>query len=149
MAGALVVRPLAATDRRAWDELWADYLDFYETQLDPAVTETTWRRLTAPDGEMHGFAGGINGKIVGIAHYLLHPSTWSIQGYCYLEDLYVSDAVREQGVGRALIAAVEGAARERGCTRLYWSTHTDNARARRLYDAVAEFKGFIKYQKPL
>lgn len=149
MAGALVVRPLVATDRRAWDELWAGYLTFYETKLAPDVTEATWRRLMTPAGEIQGFAAEINGKIVGITHYLMHPSTWSAGGYCYLEDLFVSDAVRAQGVGRALIAAVEGAAREHGCTRLYWSTHIDNARARRLYDTVAEFKGFIKYQKQL
>ncbi|MEO8053448.1 MAG: GNAT family N-acetyltransferase, partial [Acidobacteriota bacterium] len=53
-------------------------------------------------------------------------------GYCYLEDLYVSETVRAKGVGRALIAGVEKAAREAKSTRLYWSTHTDNARARRL-----------------
>lgn len=149
MAGALVVRPLTASDRRAWDELWAGYLAFYETKLDPAVTEATWQRLVASVGDMRGAVAEVHGRVIGIAHYLMHPSTWSIGGYCYLEDLYVSDAVRAQGVGRALIAAVEGAAREHGCTRLYWSTHVDNARARRLYDTVAEFKGFIKYQKPL
>jgi GNAT superfamily N-acetyltransferase len=149
MAGALVVRPLAATDRRAWDELWAGYLTFYEAKLDPAVTETTWKRLVAPNGEMRGFVAEINGRVIGLTHYLMHPSTWSINGYCYLEDLYVSENVRAQGIGRALIAAVEAAAREAGVTRLYWSTHIDNARARRLYDDVAEFKGFIKYQKQL
>jgi GNAT superfamily N-acetyltransferase len=149
MAGALVVRPLAASDQDAWDELWAGYLTFYDAQLDPSVTELTWRRLTSPDGGIRGFVAEINGRIVGITHYLMHPSTWSIDGYCYLEDLYVSQNVRAQGVGRALIAAVEVAAREAGATRLYWSTHVDNVRARRLYDDVAEFKGFIKYQKQL
>lgn len=37
-------------------------------------------------------------------------------------------------------------ARKCGCGRLYWSTHEDNATARRLYDRVAENRGFIRYE---
>jgi hypothetical protein len=32
---------------------------------------------------------------------------------------------------------------------VYWSTHESNATARRLYDQVAENRGFILYQIPL
>jgi hypothetical protein len=37
----------------------------------------------------------------------------------------------------------------RGATRLYWNTQEDNARARLLYDKVARFNGFIRYDYPL
>ncbi|MBI3367535.1 MAG: GNAT family N-acetyltransferase, partial [Burkholderiales bacterium] len=36
-------------------------------------------------------------------------------------------------------------ARERQAPRLYWTTHTGNARARALYDRVAAHKGFLRY----
>lgn len=36
-------------------------------------------------------------------------------------------------------------ARARGAPRLYWLTRTTNARARRLYDRVAQHHGFIRY----
>jgi hypothetical protein len=29
---------------------------------------------------------------------------------------------------------------------VYWSTHESNATARRLYDGVAEFNGFLRYE---
>lgn len=145
-----IIRPLAASDRRAWDGLWAGYLAFYETSLAPDVTEATWARLTAPEGDVRGLvAEGEGGELLGFAHTLIHPSTWALQNYCYLEDLFVSEAARGQGVGRALIAAVEGVARQAGSTRLYWTTHTDNKRARALYDEVAEHTGFIQYRKQL
>jgi GNAT superfamily N-acetyltransferase len=51
-----------------------------------------------------------------------------------------------QGVAAALIAAVTEWARGRQCSRVYWSTHETNARARRLYDRVATNRGFILYQ---
>jgi hypothetical protein len=40
-------------------------------------------------------------------------------------------------------------ARQRGASRLYWLTREDNARARLLYDKVARFNGFIRYEFPL
>ncbi|MFG1908023.1 GNAT family N-acetyltransferase [Kribbella sp. NPDC048928] len=56
---------------------------------------------------------------------------------------------RGRGVARALIEAVTEWARDRRCGRVYWSTHESNATARRLYDQVAENRGFILYQIPL
>ncbi|MFI1509041.1 GNAT family N-acetyltransferase [Streptomyces sp. NPDC020597] len=52
-------------------------------------------------------------------------------------------------MARALIERVAGAARERGADRLYWTTQEGNATARALYDKVAEFRGFIRYDHPL
>lgn len=34
-------------------------------------------------------------QLVGLAHILLHRSTWSATHYCYLEDLYVHHEVRK------------------------------------------------------
>ena len=55
--------------------------------------------------------------------------------------------VRGGGAGRALIAAVERAAREKGASRIHWLTKEDNHSARALYDTVAERSGFIQYRK--
>jgi hypothetical protein len=52
-------------------------------------------------------------------------------------------------LGRALIAAVEQKARERGASRVHWLTQETNAVARALYDKLAERSGFIQYRKIL
>ena len=49
----------------------------------------------------------------------------------------------------ALIEAVAAIARERGCARLYWTTKEDNDTARSLYDRIARFNGFIRYDYAL
>jgi GNAT superfamily N-acetyltransferase len=51
-----------------------------------------------------------------------------------------------RGAARALIDAVADWAWARGCRRVYWNTHASNSTARRLYDKVAENRGFIRYQ---
>jgi len=138
---------LQARDRAEWDGLARGYKTFYRTVLPDASYDATWRRLM--QGEvLHGLAARLDGKLVGIAHYLFHASVWS-EDICYLQDLFVDEAARGQGVARALIERVAQAARQRGAPRLYWQTREDNARARALYDRVARFNGFIRYDHPL
>ncbi len=144
----IVIRALEANDRAAWEPLWFGYLEFYNVEPVPEITDTTWRRLLDPNTDMHCLCA-LNGagEMVGIVHYLFHPVTWSIADRCYLEDLYVSDAARGAGAGRALIEAVYAAGDERGADQVYWLTEDNNATARRLYDRVGRLTPFIKYQR--
>ena len=145
----MIVRSLEPADRTAWDRLWAGYLEFYETDLDPAVTETTWNRLLDPAEPVHGLVAVRDGTVVGITHHVFHRSTWSADRYCYLEDLFTDPDARGAGVGRALIEATADAATASGATKLYWQTHQGNDTARRLYDDVAVHAGFLVYERDL
>jgi len=139
-------------DRERWTALWRAYLDFYETSLPADIYEHTWRALLDPDGPIYGLgarADSDTGPLVGIAHYLFHPHAWSQKEVCYLQDLFVDPTLRGNGVGRALIEQAAAAARARDCLRLYWTTKQDNAAARQLYDRLAQFKGFIRYDYAL
>jgi GNAT superfamily N-acetyltransferase len=81
-------------------------------------------------------------------HFLIHANT-SAADVCYLQDLFTAEAARRCGVGRRLIEAVAARARERKCSRLYWMTQESNTVARALYDRLAEYRGFIRYQMQL
>jgi GNAT superfamily N-acetyltransferase len=48
-------------------------------------------------------------------------STWRGHHGIWLEDLYVTPALRSHGIGKALLARVAGIAVEQGCPRLEWS----------------------------
>ncbi|MBX3568450.1 MAG: GNAT family N-acetyltransferase [Rhizobiaceae bacterium] len=141
-----IVRPLQLSDHDEWRRLWTDYLTFYETKLPEQVYAATWQRLFS-DGEFEpkGLIATLDGKAVGLTHYLYHRSGWSIVNNCYLQDLFADPAVRGQGVGAALIEAVRQAAAVLGVTNVYWMTHETNATARKLYDRVARRTGFIEY----
>ncbi|MFL6815557.1 MAG: GNAT family N-acetyltransferase [Bradyrhizobium sp.] len=147
MAGEITIRPVRPGDRAAWEPLWQGYLTFYKATLASDITETTWRRFFDPLERLGAFVAERDGLLIGIAHYLLHRSTWAPLCYCYLEDLFVDPSVRGNGAGRALIGAVETAAREAGASRLYWMTHETNETAQKLYNQVAERPGFVQYRK--
>ena len=73
---------------------------------------------------------------------------WPIRRcHCYLQDLYVSDTLRGQGIGRLLIEAVYDEADKRGVPTVYWLTQDFNKPARLLYDKIATLTPFIKYNR--
>lgn len=144
---AVIISPLQPGDFAGWLPLAQGYKAFYETATSTEEYQEAWERLMS-DGGVHGLGARLQGKLVGITHYLFHHSTWAPQ-VCYLQDLYVSEAHRGHGVAAALIDAVAQATRAAGAQRLYWLTQTHNERARRLYDRVAEYRGFIRYDHPM
>jgi GNAT superfamily N-acetyltransferase len=147
MAGNIVIRQIGEDERDAWNPLWADYLAFYKTTLTRDISDLAWTRFHDPDEPIFALGGYVDGELMGIAHYLFHRSTWAPQRYCYLEDLFVADAARGKGLGRALIEAVYARAEAANASRVYWLTQSDNAQARALYDKVADNLGFIQYRK--
>jgi GNAT superfamily N-acetyltransferase len=144
------VRAAQRADFPQWSELWDGYNTFYgragETALAPEVTRMTWSRFFDAYEPMHALVAEVAGRIVGLTHFLYHRSTIQIPPTCYLADLFTADAVRGQGVGRALIGAVYAHAKLAGSPRVYWQTQEGNTVAMRLYDQVAERSGFLVYR---
>jgi GNAT superfamily N-acetyltransferase len=147
----LVIRPLRPDERAAWEPLWQGYLTFYESRVSPETTDVLWQRLHDPNEPMFVLGAysheGSRERLIGIVQYLFHRSCWTIGDYCYLQDLFVVPEARALGAGRALIGAVEQAARAQGASRVHWLTKEDNHSARALYDQLAERSGFIQYRK--
>lgn len=148
MAG-LVVRPIRRTDRRSWEVLWRGYNDFYERTIPSRTTSRTFARFFIRGGAVRALVAEDAGQLVGLVHYLFHPSTSLIGPTCYLQDLFTASGARRRGVGRALIEGVYERASRHGAERVYWHTHETNTRARRLYDKVALRTGFIVYAKAI
>lgn len=142
------IGPLRPPDRQRWTDLWGKYLEFYEVALPADVFDHTWTRLIE-GRELQGLAAREDGEILGITHFLRHPSAWTLQPVVYLQDLFTDEAYRGRGVARALIEAVAAEARAGGSTRMYWLTQSHNATARMLYDRLAKHTGFIRYEYPL
>jgi GNAT superfamily N-acetyltransferase len=141
------IGPLGPEDRAAWEVLARGYQTFYRTTVPDDGYEQAWQRLQAGP-ELHALGARLDGQLIGITHYLFHAAVWGPE-VCYLQDLFVAESARGRGAARALIERVAQAARDRGAARLYWTTRQDNDRARALYDKVARFNGFIRYDYSL
>lgn len=146
----LQFRELLPEDKSQWLPLWQGYLTFYQTELSPEVTEETWARLLLPTGNICGLCVVTEtGELIGFTHYLLHGGTWGSGPICYLEDLFVSEAARGTGAGRALIEALADKGRAAGWQNLYWQTRASNKTAQRLYDKLATRTDWVRYEMEL
>ena len=148
----IFIRELRREDHDGWAELWSGYLHFYRAEISEQVTAKTFERLCEETDGMFALVAvddGARGGPLGLAHSVVHPSTWSLTGYCYLEDLFVARAARGSGVAKQLIDATAAAARERGAERLYWHTQQFNGAARSLYDTVGQLTSMVVYEREL
>ena len=148
MAVAIQIRRLRVADEGNWRLLWRAYLDYYETSVAEEVYASTFARLLGDDPQDFScLIAEMDGKPVGLTHYLFHRHAWKIENVCYLQDLYAAPEVRGQGVGRALIEAVYNAADAAGAPGVYWLTQDFNAEARKLYDRIGVLTPFIRYNR--
>ena len=65
--------------------------------------------------------GELDGAAQGFALFFHNFSTFEGKPGIYLEDLYVREAARGSGLGKALLAHLAALAVERDCARLEWS----------------------------
>jgi GNAT superfamily N-acetyltransferase len=101
------------------------------------------RIMDGGDGE-YLLGAADDGPPTGVCQVRFRWSVWKSAEDCWLEDLYVRDAARRTGLGRALVEAACERARERGCRRIELDVNEDNAPARALYEAC----GFLTEPKP-
>ena len=154
MTGKVEIRPITAADEPEWRRLWTHYLEFYEASVPEKVYQSTLSRIVAEHVlgeasfyEPRGMLALVDGKPVGLVHYIFHRHGWKIEPVCYLQDLYAEPEVRGTGIGRKLIEAVYAQADADGCPSVYWMTQEFNAEARKLYDRIATLTPFVKYSR--
>jgi GNAT superfamily N-acetyltransferase len=141
------IRAATSADYEAWYPLWRGYQTFYKTDIPEQTSRTTWQRLLDEREPMHCALAFLDGRAVGLVHFIQHRSCWTSGDYMYLQDLFVAAGLRGKGLGRALIEHVYADARRRGCSRVYWLTHETNKDAMVLYDRIADRSGFLQYRK--
>ncbi len=129
----------------------AAYQRFYEaTDIDEGRNREFFSRFLGPseDGMLIGAWSGR--RLVGYACLYWHFSSLAAAETVLMNDLYVEEAARGQGVGRALIEASVEIARARGAHCLEWSTAPDNHTAQRLYDSTgADRSTWVEYELPV
>lgn len=143
------IRLANEADQTAWLPLWQGYQVFYRADLGAEQAQVNWQRFMDEAEPMWALVAEADGRIVGFTHLIEHRSCWTVQNYGYLQDLYVDESVRGQGVGRALIEAAYQWGKAQNWSRVHWLTEETNHTAQLLYDRIAQKTGFIQYKHML
>jgi GNAT superfamily N-acetyltransferase len=127
-------------DARAVAELLIAFRDWWGSKTPPDETfHGTVERLVSDPNTEYLIAGDL-----GVAQLRYRLSAWTGAEDCWLEDLYVRDAARGTGLGKALLEACFARARARGCRRIELDVNEQNTNAIALY----ERNGFSTEPKP-
>ena len=104
--------------------------------------------LFAPTPVAEALVGELEGTPVGFALFFTTFSTFLMKPGIHLEDLYVREAARGHGVGRALLQAVAQRAEARGCGRLEWDVLDWNAPSIAFYESLGAqaHRGWTPYR---
>lgn len=133
-----------------WEEvadLFNLYRTFYEqiSDLDSA-REFIKERIKNKDSVI--FAAKNKGNYIGFTQLYPSFSSISMKKIWILNDLYVDELAREQGVGRMLLQKVNDFAIETNVMDVHLITATNNYPAQRLYEKFGYKKdtGFYRYK---
>lgn len=148
MAAELEIAPIGTEEFQELLPLIAAYQRFYEVEeINEERNRTFFRRFLAPSEDGLLLGARREERLVGYACLYWHFSSLEAVESVLMNDLYVTEEARGEGVGRALIEATAEVARERGVPFVEWSTAPDNHTAQRLYDATgAERSEWFSYE---
>lgn len=138
MPSEVSVAPLAADELEELLPLIAAYQRFYRVEdIDEERNRAFFRRFVAPSEDGMIIAARRDGALLGYAClYWSFSSTRAVETVV-MNDLYVVEEARAEGVGRALLDAAAAVGRERGAHHMKWTTEPDNLTAQGLYDSTA------------
>jgi GNAT superfamily N-acetyltransferase len=132
----VTVRPARREDVAAIASLLGELDQFYgASQLEPlaeriAGTESALFTVPPAASALLAWTGS---SLSGLATYsFLWPAT-GVTRSLYLKELYVAAANRRDGVGTRLMNEILGVARAHNCSRVEWTTETENVAARQFY----------------
>ena len=133
---------LTIRDARAGDEAlvlqMVRDLATYEREPDAvkATEETIRASMFTPGAQVFAFIAELDGTPVGLALWFLTFSTWTGRPSLFLEDLFVTEASRGQGVARALFKRLAREAKGRDCARIDWAVLDWNVEAMAFYERL-------------
>ncbi len=142
------IRPVTTETLSQVEPLIEAYQRFYEVEdIDLERNREFFSRFVGSDRDGWLLAAWRSGEAIGFGCYYRFLSSTSAVETVLMNDLYVVNEARGAGVGRALIEAGAGLAREAGAAWLEWNTAPDNNTAQALYDGTgAEKSTWINYE---
>lgn len=148
MSTEVQVEPITERQLAILLPMIAAYQRFYEVEeIDEERNRVFFSRFLAPSDDGMLLGAWCGEQLAGYACLYWHFTSLIPAETVLLNDLYVDEAHRSEGIGRALIETSAEVARKRGANHLEWATQPDNTTARRLYDSTGAVRSeWVEYE---
>ena len=136
----VTIKPLTERDFFAWYELLLECGADAQVELSDENVMRIWTRLHTDDA--HGvLATDAAGKVVGLAHFEVVTRLLRGDTATMIEDVYVAQGARRQGVATALIEHIRTRSEEEHRSSVRWLARPDDAAAKALHEKFAASTG--------
>ena len=123
------IRPIVPGDYPVLLELIQEFSEFENTYGE--VTNNV-AQMNMESEHIQGFIAEIKEEVAGYSTYYFPYHTWV--GKCiHMDDLFIRQKFRGQGVGKALFSAVVKVGKDEHCERLRWQVSDWNEEAQAFY----------------
>jgi ribosomal protein S18 acetylase RimI-like enzyme len=141
-----MIRKLERKDKENWTKLYNGYAEFYKVAMNTRILDTLWGWILDDNHIVNGICFELEGKIVGIAHYRTMPRPITGEYVGFLDDLFVKPEFRGRKIAQKLISHLKSLSKANNWNGIRWITHSSNEKAKKLYDKIANNKGFELYE---
>lgn len=143
----LTIRPARAGDGVLIHALLSELAAFEQGSV-AATAADLERDAFGPQPRFAALLAELDGKTVGMLTYLSLYSSWSGRPALMIHDLFVQEAARGLGAGKALVSALAAIARDQGCCRIDVNVLDWNENARVFYAALGfgHNEGWLGYR---
>lgn len=127
------------TIRQATEEDFASILflikEFSHFQKTPGKVTISLKQMLEDKNFFRCFVAETEGKIIGFASFFFAYYSWSGKAL-HLDDLYVTEPYRKQGIGKKLLHAVIDLAKTESCKKVRWQVSKWNQNAIEFYQQM-------------
>lgn len=150
--GNVTIRDSRPEDAEEIISLIIELADF--EKLEPPDEDARNRLINDAFGENPYFRVMIaesDDKAIGYAFYFFTYSSFLAKRTLYLEDIYISNEFRGQGIGKQFMSKLMETASENNCGRMEWVVLDWNTRAIEFYEKLGarELKEWKTYRLPI
>ena len=141
------VRPLGDKDFFPWLGLFEGYSEFHKSDLTDEKALRVWSWIIDKNHDLDGaVAVDDSGDFVGFTLYRAFPRTLSGDVGLFIDDVFVTKAVRDAGVSQSLLAFAREYAKSHNHRKLQWVSAADDKAAQKLYDKVGTRTSWVTYE---
>lgn len=109
--------------------------EFSLFQGTPEKVTVTVEQMREEDDLFQCFLAERDGTVAGFASFFFAYYSWTGKAL-YLDDLYVREAFRQQGIGKKLLASLIDLARQERCRKVRWQVSKWNTSAIGFYQSI-------------
>ena len=129
----ILIRQLRRKDHPAWLPLWQANND---SNLSRKQTDETWKKLTTKSDPIFGLGLWLDGALIGILHYSLHPVTARASDVCFMQDIFIAPEQRRQGLAKIFLGELFVLAKAKDWAWVYWFALDSDQGAQALYKKI-------------